>query len=632
MANDINAHKFNSAKGFRILHSNVRSIMNKFSEICLLVSTLGPHVYCVTESWLKSDISDFEIEIEGYNSFRFDRKSTIGGGVIVYIMKSLNLDVQRRFVSSTIEHISLEMKFKNSKPFILTTLYNPPKSPTFLDEFRTIMSMFDKYEHIVVGDFNINYVNKKESKSFNKLVTDNGFKQLIQESTCFTNTTESTIDLILTNIPENISKSGVMEITVSDHFFTFVVRKINKNIQKKPSTIHFNIIDYDQESEIISELTKLNFSDLYSSFNYNVDSLATKLTSKILNTFLKFKKTVKRRVRQKQKPIFLTSEINRLIKERNELFRKYWHQRKRGSTEMSLFSQYKRLRNKIVSLIRIEKEKSATKQILENKNNSKNLWKILLQKFGKQKSETNMKFDVDELNRHFSKTEKQIENFEVCDSMKNNSKSFSFTEITEEDVWKALKSLKKSNSVGADNVSLKMITISLPIICVHLLAFFNLILKTNNFPFIWTISKITPIEKMKKAINVRDFRPISVLSILSKLFERIIYNQIYTFLDKNNLIFKNQYGFRKNMSTKDALLAVHNKIIESRNGGNYVAMLQLDLSDAFGSVSHKLLLSKLRKIGFSDSATKLMQSLMVFGTKDDNNEIKIGGNSIAQVK
>ncbi|RWS22087.1 rna-directed dna polymerase from mobile element jockey-like protein, partial [Leptotrombidium deliense] len=609
MATDNDAHKFCSSKGFRILHSNVRSIINKISDLCLLVSKLRPHVFCVTESWLKSDISDCEVEIQGYKIYRFDREAKIGGGIIIYVMTNLNLVIERKSMNSPIEHISLEMKFKNTKSFILTTIYNPPNSKLFLDHFKIFMSNFENYEHIILGDFNINYAKKNDSKLFVKLIKDHGFKQLINNTTHFTATSESLIDLILSNTPENISNSGVLNYSVSDHFFTFVTRKLKQNIEKSSSIIEIDIIDYDRQSEIICELSKLNFSELYSSKLYNSNAFATHLTSKILHLFSRFKKTIKRRVKHKIKPSFLTAEVCRLIKERNKLFNNYWKKRKIGLNDTTLFSNYKMLRNKVLSLIRIEKEKSMQKQINDNKHNAKKLWKILSQKFGKEKQETNFKFDLNELNRHFSKTDKIIENRETEHS-NTFLECFSFNEITENDVIRAFKCLKKSKSVGADNLSLKMIKIALPFICIHLVSLFNLIIKSNEFPNIWKISKITPIEKKKNAQKINEFRPISVLSTLSKLFERLIYNQIHSFLEQNNLIFEKQYGFRKNLSTSDALLAIHHKIISSRNAGYYVSMLQLDLTDAFGSVSHDILLSKCKKLGFSKSAIKLIQSYL----------------------
>ncbi|RWS06300.1 uncharacterized protein B4U80_10173, partial [Leptotrombidium deliense] len=90
-----------------------------------------------------------------------------------------------------------------------------------------------------------------------------------------------------------------------------------------------------------------------------------------------------------------------------------------------------------------------------------------------------------------------------------------------------------------------------------------------------------------KPSSPADFRPISVLCLFSKVFERLLHEQFYAHLEQNNLLNSNQFGFRSNVSTVDALLAVQYEILNARNNRQLAAIVQLDISDAFGSVPHK---------------------------------------------
>lgn len=117
----------------KILHLNSRSIINKIDECRLMVNLLSPHILCVSESWLKPDISDIEIEINGYNSYRKDRIGRTGGGILVYIKKELIVD-QIETEMNELDLIQLNIKYIKSKPFRLIAYYRPSSTTSTTDE------------------------------------------------------------------------------------------------------------------------------------------------------------------------------------------------------------------------------------------------------------------------------------------------------------------------------------------------------------------------------------------------------------------------------------------------------------------------------------------------------------------
>lgn len=158
-------------------------------------------------------------------------------------------------------------------------------------------------------------------------------------------------------------------------------------------------------------------------------------------------------------------------------------------------------------------------------------------------------------------------------------------------VEELLNQLSANEASGLDNIPAKLIKIYAPIISSSLCKLFNLSLSTGVFPDDWKIAKVIPVHKGNAKNDPNNYRPISIISVVSKVFERIVYNQLYDYLTSNDLLNKYQSGFRTMHSTVTALLDATTDWYLNIDQGLLTSVIFLDLKKAFDTVDHKILQS-----------------------------------------
>lgn len=129
-------------------------------------------------------------------------------------------------------------------------------------------------------------------------------------------------------------------------------------------------------------------------------------------------------------------------------------------------------------------------------------------------------------------------------------------------------------------------------------------------PRLWKIKRVTPLFKNGNRDEAGNYRPVSVVSTTMKIFEKLVYNQFIAFILENNILHNNQSGFRNGFSTSTAALEVKERIINCLKSNKFVCAVLIDLSKAFDTVDHKILLKNLFCYGFQDLAFSWCESYL----------------------
>ena len=216
-----------------------RGLTGRIDELRLIVSELRSslQVMSFSETWAHKDVADPELEIPGFKLFRPDR-GIKGGGLAVYVTNDVKVMPRPDLEESTIDGLWVEVCLPKSRSFLVGTFYKPPACsnravkdfmPIFDNCLRRVMAM-DK-DLIITGDLNYNLLPKRTTESDCKqlkgLLRQENLTQLINQPTRITQYSKTLLDIIITNSPHNIRKSGVLSLSLSDHNMVFCIRKLN---------------------------------------------------------------------------------------------------------------------------------------------------------------------------------------------------------------------------------------------------------------------------------------------------------------------------------------------------------------------------------------------------------------------
>ena len=177
-------------------------------------------------------------------------------------------------------------------------------------------------------------------------------------------------------------------------------------------------------------------------------------------------------------------------------------------------------------------------------------------------------------------------------------------------VYKKLKDINERKAAGLDKIPCKLLKIAAVIVAPSLTQIFNKIISTGIFPTDWKLAKVTPIFKKGKKDEMNNYRPISVISVVAKIFEKLIFEQLYEYLNNNNLISASQSGFRTLHSTLTALIETVDNWSINIDNGLLNGVIFIDLKKAFDTIDHAILLRKLQIYGVDQNGIKFFESYL----------------------
>ena len=606
---------------------------DKIVELMMRIknSDKPPHLIAICEVKPKNynrKLEEIEYKIKDY-SLVHENLNDPGQtrGLAVYVHDSLTY---RRINTNEIpgehqtppkEFLAVEIKLKNHEKMLFSTIYRSPSSST--EENDQINKLFTKlgsiknYTHkVIVGDFNrknINWTNmtssSKDDNVFIEAVRDSYLLQQVSSHTRGRSRYEpSLIDLIFTNSNENIDCiENCSPLGKSDHSLL---------------ALNFECQPEQQPSKYICNFKKANFEEFRNQFSINWDEYFNECNDDAESMWKKFlslytivetdcipKRLVKTGKRNFQ--FVLDRKTLSKRKKKDRLWKRYLSTR-----QVNVYEEYCRCRNQVRWLTRKNRKRQEKEIAKKVKSNCKAFWTYV-------NSKTKIKPAIPDL--ILSATEDKIEltksDLEKANAFakffssvfviepdlsesthaetNHNTKELKIS-ITEEIVLNKLKQLNVNKSPGPDQIHPRIVKELADVLAHPLYLIFRSSLKNGKVPLDWKTANITAIFKKGDKQLAENYRPVSLTSIVCKILESIIRNDMIAYLKENKILSNKQFGFLSGRSTTLQLLQVMDAWVNIVDNGGVVDAIYCDFRKAFDTVPHKRLILALKKIGIKD--------------------------------
>ena len=332
----------------------------------------------------------------------------------------------------------------------------------------------------------------------------------------------------------------------------------------------------------------------------------------------------RKRVRHKASPWF-SAKVRNLIISRDRAKAKA-----NTSNDANDWREYKTKRNAVNNETKQAKMRYYKARIQDNSGNPKELWRIITAIQGRQKTQItineiqtnetqttdNRQQIAESINNHFAAVGPQLaaklpkSSKSYTDYINAAESTFKLKPCETNEVLKLLQKLDPNKATGLDSIPCKLLKEAADVIAEPLTLIFNTSILKGRIPNDWKLAKVYPIHKGKDKTNPNNYRPISIISPVAKVMEKVIYDQLYEYLHARQLLSKYQSGFRSMHSTVTALLDATNQWYLNIDNDMVTAVIFLDLAKAFDTIDHSILLNKLRLYGVHESAIKWFQSYL----------------------
>lgn len=509
-------------------------------------------------------------------------------------------------------------------------IYRPKtqKGDNFMNNLENMLNIIQKNKErqvIICGDFNINtLLDSTESREFKSLLISYGLKMYINEPTRVTNHSSTCIDNILSNIDLNDAK--VIEFGLSDHTLQQVCLPIP--IKRNPRYfIQARDLKQANLEKLKTYLLSVSWEEVFKStdcdkgFNIFHDILTRAFDD--LCPKIKIKAGHAKCDRG-----WITPGIKKSCESKRELFI-----RVKTTKDDDLKKKYNTFCRVLNKVIAFAKRDYNEKKIVNADDKIKSMWNLINENTkgkkivetnnyiglsdGKKKATTN--YDAPDIfNDFFSSigshnTEKPTANGNCAE---NNFlppagiNNMFLHPVSMDELSKTVNSLKNKKSSGYDDIPTSVIKYVFDTIALPLHYLINLSFSQGVFPTRLKKAHVKPIHKKEDKLDVNNYRPISLLVTLSKIFEKCMSNRLRRFIGANKILAREQFGFQKGASTVDAIFEMTDFVTEALDGKDNVATVLLDLSKAFDNVNHEVLLEILDRYGIRGVVNEWFRSYL----------------------
>lgn len=612
---------------------NVQGILNKLDNIDVLNVDLNCDVLCVTEHWLNNTEMSF-LSLPGYiNASQFCRTNKTRGGSVIFVKNYMQTKDCTQ-LTGLAEELIFEISAV-SLPILKTVIvcvYRPPTGDItiFLNKLHDVLSVVHamSYELILSGDFNLNFLlPTREVMEISNITKSFGLEMCIKGITrpnlrdlnCGT-----CIDNVFTSFHPETWSAWIIHVGVSDHNAIILETSVDLlRCPDKPSSKSLiRPMSPNNGSLFLYYLNKIDWIDVYS-----LDADVNIKFELFLNMFLwaldssSALKTVKSKPNNKHTSWY-TDNLCRLKEQLDNLYYILTSSGSEHSKEL-----YMEAKRNYRFQLRNAKQIHNNNFIVNSTNRTKAAWQIINSNKN-NKPCVNDGLSSNDFNNYFTDCVESISNnifqsnyshnYYLCNNDRSaiNSEntpirpSFSLSEFKVEEVYMAINSLKDSKCLDVYGINAYMLKLASSHICEVLTYIFNNCIKQAIFPDKLKFVKVIPVHKKGDKGKYENYRPISIVPVLSKVLERLLNKQITLYLETNNIFTPSQFGFRTNHNTVEAVQTLISECLDGLENRNNVLFRSFDLSKAFDTVDHCVLLDKMSYYLFDNVAVNLFRSYL----------------------
>ena len=652
-----------------IFHMNIASLNLHKEELETSLSLLDNKfdIIGITETkFIKGIAPIIDPKLPGYKHHHTPTEST-KGGVLMYIREGIsykrrgNLE-NMMYKAKELESVFYEVENPGKKSEIYGCIYRHPCMDA--DIFNELLDKLlkkitaEKKVTYLMGDFNMDLLKTETDEkigNYYDIWTSHLFVPHITLPTRITTRSKTLIDNIFSNDSDFANGvSGNFTFSISDHLPQFLIMPDNLKHPPKKHNVYRRSKDYNKE-ELVADFLNINWNEIIAPQKMDSDYSFNRLiltVDSILDKHMPWKKMNKKDFKLESKP-WITRGILRSIKQRDTLLKKYIACPE-GDRKNELHRRYKILRNRIVALIRLSKKNHYQTYFTQNSADLKKTWKgiksVINIKSASESLPSSMLINdtsesdptkiAEGFNSFFSSIAEKLQgniysvNTDYKKYLSNRvDTNFVMHSADTEEILRIILSLNNSKSSGPNSIPTDVLKLLGPNICYPLKEIINISFATGNYPDKLKIAEIVAVFKNKgDPRQVNNYRPISLLSNINKIFEKLVYSRLYSFLELHECIFELQFGFRSKHSTNHALTSLTETIRDALDNSNFACGIFVDFQKAFDTVDHSILLKKLEHYGvrgrandwFKSYLTNRLQYVSVNGFHSKNEVMKFG--------